>query len=105
MVPQPSKRPSKAPPAPKPAPPGIPVKSPSEKAKEKVSKGVSSILVVTSLIALAVSILLFAFSRPLSAAFFGGVDATFYVKIAAFLVFLASFDQIVVEYFPAFQQI
>ncbi len=75
-----------------------------EKAKEKVSKGVSSILVVTSLIALAVSILLFVFSRPLSAAFFGGVDATFYIKIAAFLVFQATFGQIMANYLPAFQQ-
>ena len=75
-----------------------------EKDREKVSKGVSSIFVVTSSIALAVSILLFAFSRPLSTAFFGGVDATFYIKIAAFLVFLTAFEQIMANYFRAFQQ-
>ena len=75
-----------------------------EKDKEKVSKGVPSILVVTSLVALAASILLFAFSRPLSTAFLGSVESTFYIKIAAFLVFLAAFDQIMANYLPAFQQ-
>ncbi|GAI57489.1 unnamed protein product, partial [marine sediment metagenome] len=66
--------------------------------------GAAIATLITSLVALAVSILLFAFSRPLSAAFFGGVDATFYIKIAAFLVFLTAFDQIMANYFRAFQQ-
>ena len=75
-----------------------------EKDKEKISKGVSSIFVVTSLIALTVSALIFVFSKPLAIAVFGGVDAAFYIQISASLIFLAAIDQIMIEYFIAFQQ-
>lgn len=75
-----------------------------EKDKGKISKGVSSIFVVTSLIALAVSILLFIFSKPLAIAFFSSIDAEFYIKISASFIFLTAIDQIMIEYFIAFQQ-
>jgi O-antigen/teichoic acid export membrane protein len=75
-----------------------------EKDKEKIGKGVSSIFVVTSLIALATSILLVVFSKPLGIAVFGGVNAAFYVKISASSIFLAAIDQIMLDYFRAFQR-
>ena len=75
-----------------------------EKDREKISKGVSSIFGVTSLIALATSILLVVFSKSLAISVFGGVDATFYIQISASLIFLAAIDQIMIEYFTAFQQ-
>ena len=76
-----------------------------EKDKEKISKHLSSILATTSLVALAVSALIFVLSRPLAIAVFGGADATFYIKISALLIFLAAIDQIMIEYFTGFQQI
>jgi len=76
-----------------------------EKDKEKVSKHFSSILATTSLIALAVSVLLFILSKPLATAVFGGADATFYIQISALLVFLTAIDQIMLNYFVGFQQI
>lgn len=76
----------------------------AEKNKEKISEGFSSIFIVTSLIALAVSALIFVFSKPLAIAVFGGVDATFYIKISASLIFLAAVDRIMLDYFRAFQQ-
>ena len=75
-----------------------------EKNREKIGKSVSSIFGVTSLIALAVSILLFILSKSLAIAVFGGVDAAFYIQISAFLIFLGAIDQIMIEYFTAFQQ-
>jgi len=75
-----------------------------EKDKRKISKGFSSIFVVTSLIGIAASLLLFIFSKSLAIAVFGGVDAAFYIQISASLIFLAAIDQIMVEYFMAFQQ-
>ena len=75
-----------------------------EKDKGKISKGFSSIFVVTSLIALAVSALIFVFSKPLAIAVFGGVDAAFYIQISSALIFLAAIDQIMTGYFMAFQQ-
>ena len=76
----------------------------AEKDKGKVSKGFSSIFVVVSLIALAVSALLFVFSKPLAIAVFGGVNAAFYIQISASLIFLAAIDRIMLDYFRAFQQ-
>ena len=76
----------------------------AEKDKEKVSKGFSSIFIATSLIALATSILLVVFSKSLAIAIFGSIDATFYIKISASLIFLAAIDQIMLDYFRAFQQ-
>jgi len=76
-----------------------------EKDKKKVSKHFSSILATTSLIALAVSVLLFILSKPLATAVFGGADATFYIQISALLVFLTAIDQIMLNYFVGFQQI
>jgi O-antigen/teichoic acid export membrane protein len=76
----------------------------AEKDKEKISKGFSSIFIATSLIALATSILLFVFSKSLAIAIFGSIDATFYIQISASLIFLAAIDQIMLDYFRAFQQ-
>jgi O-antigen/teichoic acid export membrane protein len=75
-----------------------------EKDRAKIGKSVSSIFGVTSLIALVASILLFVFSKPLAIAVFGGVSAAFYIQISASLIFLAAIDQIMIEYFTAFQQ-
>ena len=75
-----------------------------EKDKEKVGKHFSSILVTTSLIALAASVLVLILSKPLATAVFGGADATFYIQISALLVFLAAIDQIMINYFVGFQQ-
>lgn len=76
-----------------------------EKDKEKVGKHFSSILVTTSSIALAVSVLVFILSKPLAMTVFGGADATFYIQISALLVFLAAINQIMINYFVGFQQI
>jgi O-antigen/teichoic acid export membrane protein len=76
----------------------------AEKDKGKISKGFSSIFIVTSLIALAVSALIFVFSKPLAIAIFGGIDAAFYIQISASLIFLAAIDRIMLDYFRAFQQ-
>lgn len=76
----------------------------AEKDRGKIGKDFSSIFVVTSLIALAVSTLLFIFSKPLAITVFGGIDATFYIKISASLIFLAAINQIMLDYFRAFQQ-
>ena len=75
-----------------------------EKDKEKISNDFSSIFVVASLIGILSSLLLFIFSKPLAIAVFGGVDAAFYIQISASLIFLATIDQIMIEYFIAFQQ-
>ena len=75
-----------------------------EKDKGKISKGFSSIFVVTSFIGILTSLLLFIFSKPLAIAVFGGANAAFYIQISASLIFLAAIDQIMVEYFIAFQQ-
>lgn len=75
-----------------------------EKDKGKIGRGVSSIFGVTSLIALAVSALIFVFSKPLAIAVFGCVDAAFYIQISSALIFLAAIDQIMTGYFMAFQQ-
>ncbi len=77
----------------------------AEKDKEKVSKGVSSILATTSLIALAASGLIFVLSQPLAIAVFGGVNAAFYIRVSALLIFLAAVDQIMIRYFFGFRQI
>jgi len=76
-----------------------------EKDKEKVSKDFSSIFATTSLIALAVSGLIFVISQPLAIAVFGGVAAAFYIKISALLIFLAAIDNVMICYFTGFQQI
>jgi len=76
-----------------------------EKDKGKVSKDFSSILATTSLIALAISGLIFVFSQPLAIAVFGGVAAAFYIKISAPLIFLAAIDHMMINYFTGYQQI
>ena len=76
-----------------------------EKDKEKVSKGISSILATTSLIALAASGLIFVLSEPLAIAVFGGVNAAFYIRISALLIFLTTVDHIIIGYFFGFRQI
>jgi len=75
-----------------------------EKDKGKISKSISSIFMITSLIGIIVSFVLFIFSKPLAIAVFGGVSAAFYIQISSSLIFLAAIDQIIVEYFIAFQQ-
>ena len=76
----------------------------SEKDKGKISKDFSSIFMITSLIALAASILLFAFSKSLAIIVFGGINAAFYIQISASLIFLTAIDHIIIHYFLAFQQ-
>lgn len=76
----------------------------AEKDNGKISDGVSSILGVTSFIALIVSILLFLLAKPIAIAVFGGIDVEFYIKISALIIFLSAIDQILIEYFIAFQQ-
>jgi O-antigen/teichoic acid export membrane protein len=75
-----------------------------EKDKGKISKDLSSIFVITSLNALAASILLFAFSKSLAIMVFGGINAAFYIQISASLIFLTAIDYIIIHYFLAFQQ-
>jgi len=75
-----------------------------EKDKEKISKGFSSIFMVTFFIGILISLLLFILSEPLAIAVFGGANAAFYIQISSSLIFLAAIDQIMIEYFIAFQQ-
>ena len=75
-----------------------------EKDKGKISKGLSSIFAITALIGLALSALIFILSKPLAIAVFGGVNAAFYIKISSFLILLAAIDQLLINYFTAFQQ-
>ena len=75
-----------------------------EKDKEVIGKGLSSIFVITVAIGLMVSSLIFIFSGSLAVAVFGGIDAAFYIKISSFLILLAAIDQLLINYFTAFQQ-
>ena len=76
----------------------------AEKDKEKISKGFSSIFAASSFTAFALSFLIFTLAEPLAVAVFGGADATYFVKLAAFLVLLMTLDQVIIEYFMAFRQ-
>ena len=76
----------------------------AEKDKAKISKGVSSIFAASSFTAFVLSFLIFIFAEPLAAAVFGGADAAYFVKLAAFLVLLMTLDQVIIEYFVAFRQ-
>lgn len=76
----------------------------AERDKGKISKGFFSILAAASLTSFLFSVLMFVFARPLAVAFFGGADAEPFIKLAAFLVLLATIDQVVIEYFVAFRQ-
>lgn len=75
-----------------------------EKDKGKISKDFSSIFMITSLIALAASLLLFVFSKSLAIMVFGGINAAFYIQISASLILLTAIDHIFIHYFLAFQQ-
>lgn len=75
-----------------------------ERDKGKISTGFSSIFIVTSFIGVLISLLLFILSEPFAIAVFGGANAAFYIQISASLIFLAAIDQIMSEYFIAFQQ-
>lgn len=75
-----------------------------EKSKDKISRGFYSISVFVLLIGAIASILLFVLSRYLASNFFGGVQAAYYIKISAILVVLFAVDQIIIEYFEAFQE-
>lgn len=77
----------------------------AEKDEKKIGKGFCSIFAVASLTAFALSLLIFLLAEPLAVAVFGGADATDFVRISAFLVFLTALDQIIIEYFVAFRQI
>ena len=77
----------------------------AETDKAKISKGVSSIIAVTALISFAMSSLIFVFAQQLALTIFGGIEATFYIQISAFLIFLNAMDQIMLSYFRAVQQI
>jgi O-antigen/teichoic acid export membrane protein len=76
----------------------------AETDKAKISKGVSSIFAASSFTAFALSLLIFLLAEPLAVAVFGGADATYFVKLAAFLVLLMTLDQVIIEYFVAFRQ-
>ena len=77
----------------------------AETDKAKINKGVSSIIAITALISFVVSILIFIFAQQLALTIFGGIDATFYIQISAFLIFLNAMDQVMLSYFRAVQQI
>lgn len=76
----------------------------AEKDKEKISKGFYSIFAASSFTAFVLSFLIFILAEPLAVAIFGGADATYFVRIAAFLVLLMTLDQVIIEYFVAFRQ-
>jgi O-antigen/teichoic acid export membrane protein len=76
----------------------------AETDKEKISKGFYSIFAASSFAAFALSLLIFLLAEPLAVAVFGGADATYFVKLAAFLVLLMTLDQVIIEYFVAFRQ-
>jgi len=76
----------------------------SEKDKGTIGKGLSSIFTITAAIAFIISSLMFILSEPLAAAVFGGIDAALYIKISSFLILLAAIDQLLINYFTAFQQ-
>lgn len=76
----------------------------AEENKEKICKGVSSIFIIVMLTAFFISLLLFILAEPLAAAVFGGVSATYFVKITAFLVLVTTLDMIILRYFISFRQ-
>lgn len=76
----------------------------AEKDKAKICKGFYSIFAASSFTAFALSLLIFLLAEPLSVAVFGGADAAYFVKLAAFLVLLMTLDQVIIEYFMAFRQ-
>jgi len=76
----------------------------TEKDKGTIGKGLSSIFAITAAIAFTVSSLMLILSGPLAVAVFGGIDAAFYIKISAFLILLVAIDQLLINYFTAFQQ-
>ena len=76
----------------------------AEKDKEKISKGFSSLFAAASSTAFILSFLIFILAEPLAVAIFGGADATYSVRIVAFLVLLMILDQVIIEYFVAFRQ-
>jgi O-antigen/teichoic acid export membrane protein len=76
----------------------------AEKDKEKINKGFSSIFAASSFTAFILSLLIFILAEPLAVAVFGGADAAYFVKLAAFLVLLMTLDQVIIEYFVAFRQ-
>ena len=76
----------------------------AEKDKEKISKGFSSILAAASFTAFVLSLSIFILAEPLAVAVFGGASATYFVRLAAFLVLLATLDHVIIEYFVAFRQ-
>ena len=76
----------------------------AEKDKEKISKGFSSIFAAASFTAFVLSFLIFILAEPLAVSVFGGAGATYFIKIAAFLVLLMTLDQVIIEYFVAFRQ-
>lgn len=75
-----------------------------EKDKQIIGKGLSSIFVITAAIGLILSSLIFIISEPLAVTVFGGIDAALYIKISSFLILLAAIDQLLINYFTAFQQ-
>lgn len=77
----------------------------AERDKEKISKGFYSIFAASSFTAFVLSFMIFIFAEPLAVAVFGGADAAYFVKLAAFLVLLTTLDQVIIEYFMAFRQV
>ena len=76
----------------------------AEKNEKKIGKGFCSIFAAASLTAFSLSLLIFILAEPFAVAVFGGADATYFVRLAAFLILLVTLDQIIIEYFVAFRQ-
>jgi len=72
--------------------------------KSKVGTGFFSILALTSSISIVLSTLVFVLAEPIAAAVFGGIQAASLVRLAAFLVLLATIDQMIIEYFMTLRQ-
>lgn len=73
--------------------------------RRQVSKSFLSILATVSLTSLLFSILMFILAKPLAATVFGGAQAEPFIRIAAFIVFLAALNSVISQYFVALRQV
>ena len=71
----------------------------------QISRSFLSILATVSLSSLLFSVLMFILAKPLAATVFGGVQAEPFIRIAAFIVFLAALNSVVSQYFVALRQV
>ncbi len=75
-----------------------------KKIRKRLAKVYPLFFTITAAIAFIASFLIFILSEPLAVAVFGGIDAALYIKISSFLILLAAIDQLLINYFTAFQQ-